>query len=161
MRLALALPVALALALGSCGYTTGIRASGRTVGVEYFGNASLERDLERPLADEISRVLRDVTDAPLVDPRQADLVVRGTILEFRRRSGVRSTENELLETGIRVYVEAELHDARAGRSISGPIREEVWVGFTLDQQDNEREALDRALRNLAEELVLDLFSALD
>jgi hypothetical protein len=159
VRLAAALA---ALCLAACGYSTGIRAASRgTVGVEFFGNRSLERDLERPLADEIARVLRDVSDAPLVDPRRADLVVRGTILEFRRRSGVRSTDNQLLETGLRVHVEAELYDARLGAVVAGPLRQDVWVGYTLDQTANEREARDRALRNVAEEVVLDLFSTLD
>jgi hypothetical protein len=148
------------LVLASCGYSTGLRVAERhqTIGVEFFGNRTYERDLERPFYDELSRVLRDTSDAALVDPGRAQVVVRGTIRSFHRRSGVRSTDNERLETGIYFEVEAVLVDRARDVPIRGPVRHGAWVGYTLVPPENERDARERAMRNVAQELVLDLFA---
>lgn len=153
------LPLAL-LALAGCGYSTGLRVTERhrTIGVEFFGNRTYERDLERPFHDELSRVLRDTSDAALVDPGRAEVVVRGMIRGFNRRSGIRSPENERLETGIYFEVEAELVDRARDVPIRGPVRHGAWVGYTLVPPENEREARERVMRNVAQELVLDLFA---
>jgi hypothetical protein len=158
--MAAAIASALALLGLACGYSTGLRAAERhrTIGVEFFGNDTYERDLERPFYDEVSRVLRDTSDAPLVDPRKADVVLRGTITEFRRRRGIRSAENRLLETGVYIEVQAELVDRLRDLPLRGPVRQGVWVGFQIGPAENEREARQRALHNVAEEVVLDLFA---
>jgi hypothetical protein len=150
---------AVALAVPGCGYTSSLRVSERypTVGLEIFGNDSFERDLERPLHDEMSRALRDLSDARLVDPGKADAVLRGKVLLYHRRSGIRSRENVLLETGVRIDVEGSLY--KAGKLT--PVRTHrasSAVGYTLDQPGNELEARDRGLRHIAEELVLTLLT---
>ena len=152
--------LALCLAVPACGYDAGLRVTEHhdSVGVELFGNESYERDLEAELHDQMTRVLRDQSDAHLVDPREAQAVIRGTITAFRFRDGIRGRENRLLETGIYIEVEAKLY-------VSGnetPVRSSTagaWVGYTLDQPRaalNEREARARALRHMAEEIVLEL-----
>lgn len=109
MRRALAL-LALAALPGGCGYTTGLRVPPGidTVGVEVFGNDGRLRDLEFDLQEALSDSTRRLVHAPLVDPRDADLVLRGRIVEYRRRGGIRSTDNELLEDGVRITVEVQL-----------------------------------------------------
>lgn len=147
------------LSLG-CGYSSGLRVAQhhRSVGVQVFGNDSYERDLEQPLYEEISRALRDYSDAPLVAPDEADAVLRGKITAFRRRSGIRSPENKLLETGVYVEVEATLSHPGAKQPIKGPVKAGAWVGYVIGPSENEREARARVLRHVAEELVLDLLA---
>jgi len=159
-RLARLAAGALAAWCGACGYSTGLQVAERhaTIGVEFFGNATYERDLERPFYDQLTRTLRDTSDAALVDPGRAEVVVRGTIREFHRRSGIRSRENELLETGVYLEVEAQLVDRARDVPIRGPVRHGAWVGYTLSPAANEREARERVMRNVAQELVLDLFA---
>ena len=149
---------------GACGYNAGLRVTEHheSVGIELFGNDSLERDVEPLLHEQMTRVLRDQSDAHLVDPRQAQAVIRGTISAYHRRSGIRDTENHLLETGIYIEVQAKLYV----RGNETPVRSAnpgVWVGYILgtEQASNQREARDRALRHLAEELVLDLLGPAD
>jgi hypothetical protein len=128
-----------------------------SVGLEFFGNDSLERDLERPLHDELSRALRDMSDAELVEPRRADAILKGRIILYYHRGGIRSPDNVLLETGVRIDVEASLYV----RGKPEPERTERFssaVGYTLDDPANETEARSRALRNLAEKVVLTLFA---
>jgi hypothetical protein len=152
-----------ALVAGSCGYDTGLRVAERhqSIGVEVFGNDSLERDLERPLHDQITRAIRDLTDARLESPSRAEVVVRGTVKTFQRRGGVRSENNVLLETGIYIDVEAGLYDRRTGRALGAPKRAGPAIGFVLDDPDNEARAKERLFRLIADQLVLDLFAPVD
>lgn len=151
------LAFALALVAGACGYSAGLRVAAEhdSVGVELFGNESLERDLEPLLHDQLTRVLRDQSDARLVEPRDAQAVIRGTIRSYHRRGGIRDADNHLLETGVFIEIEARLE--RPGTE--APLRSTTvgtWVGYTLDQPVNERDARDRVLRHLAEQIVLEL-----
>lgn len=153
------LVLACALA-GGCGYSSGLRVSERynSVGLEFFGNDSYERDLERPFDDEMSRALRNLSDAPIVDVSRADVVVRGMIRSYLRRSGIRSRENVLLETGVTIEVRAALYDRATGKRLGEEYKATSAVGYLVGQAENELEARDRALRHIAEELVLDLFA---
>lgn len=157
------LVLVLALAGVGCGYDAGLRVAEKhaSVGVEIFGNDTLERDVERPLHAEITRAIRDLTNVPMEIPSRAEVVIRGTVKTYQRRSGVRSSENALLETGVFIEAEASLVDRASGRPIGPPARAGRWVGFVLDDPSNEGRARDRVLRHIADELVLVLFAPVD
>jgi len=131
------------------------------VSQRFFFDAAhtLERDIERDFQGELTRAIRDLTDAPLGSVADADAIVRGTVREYHRRSGIRSPENVLLETGIYLEVEASLWRRGADKPERGPYRPSTWVGFVIDPTgENERLARLRAMKHVAEELVLDLFT---
>lgn len=157
-RLGILLGILGALPAAGCGYSSSLRVSERypSLGLEVFGNDSYERDLERPLHDQMSLALRDLSDARLVSPGQAAAVLRGKILLYQRRAGIRSEDNVLLETGVRIEVEASLFVQ--GNPVRGPVRASSAIGYTLDDPNNEQEARDRALRHIAEELILTLLT---
>lgn len=152
----------LALAVGGCGYGTGlqVKASGiESIGVEFFGNETLERDLERDFQTEFARSVQSLSDAPVESVDRAGTLVRGTIRQYHRRSGIRSPDNELLETGVYFEVEAALYVRGARTPSRGPVKASTWVGYVLEPTgENERKARERAMRHVAEELVLDLFA---
>jgi hypothetical protein len=153
----------MALLGGSCGYEAGLHVAERhqSIGVEIFGNDTPERDLERPLHDQMTRAVRDLTDARIESPSQAEVVIRGTVKVFQRRGGVRSSDNKLLETGVYIEVEATLFDRRSGRALGPPKRAGPSIGFVLDDPENEARAKDRLMRHIADQLVLDLFAPVD
>jgi hypothetical protein len=166
---------AVALLATGCGYRTGLVLPelDRTVGVEFFGNESMEPDVERDLQSRVTDALDRMVHATLVSPSDADLVVRGTILGYRTRGGIRSTENKLLESGLTITVEAQL--VRRTRNPDGTPVERV-LGQDVFQSDSGyrvqnaegvdlgRDGLDRArdrvLRNIADRIVLELFAPL-
>ncbi len=159
----------LALLGSACGYSAGLGVASqhKTIGVEFFGNDSYERDLERPLDDQVTLSLRDLSDAPIVDMASAEVLVRGKIRTYGRRSGIRSHDNVLLETGVTIEVEATLVDRRTDKILRGPFKASCAVGYlvagsdppvAIYSVDNELEARDRALRHIADEIVLDLFA---
>lgn len=157
MRRLLVLAAAL---LAGCGWHAGLATpeGARSIGVEAVRRSAtvLERGLEPRLTDALSEAVVDWVDLPLADPREADLVVRAEVLEYRRRGGVRNTDNELTETAVFVRARAELVDRRTGRS-RGPVQAQEWSGYALDDVNNEEAASERALRHVAVSLVLDLF----
>lgn len=161
-----ALFLALAAAAGllsACGYSTGIRVADRIhdVGVPFFGNETLERDIERPMQDALTTAIRSLTDVPIGEPAKSEVVLRGVILEYHRRGGIRSADNELLETGLYVQVEAGLYDNQSDRPLGPQRRAQIWIGYAIDDPTAESTARDRAIRFVAEELVLDLFAPLE
>jgi hypothetical protein len=175
-RPALPLAALSALLLGAgaagCGWHAGLAPppleselqGPKRVAVEYFEARPelLVRGLEPLLQDQITLVLSDLVGARLVAPAQAELLVRGRILDYRRRGGIRNKDNQLLESGVRIVVSAELVDTRTGKTVRTPVTADVWSGYTAGPEqavDNEREARDRALRHIAESLVLQLFAA--
>jgi hypothetical protein len=162
VKRALSALVALALSC-ACGYDTGLHVAERhgSVGLEFFGNETYERDVERSLQDQISRSIRDLTDVRIESPSKAEVVIRGTVRTYQRRDGVRSPDNKLLETGLYIEADATLFDRRSGRALGAGARAGSWVGFVLDDPDNESTARERALRHIADQLVLDLFKSVD
>lgn len=148
-----------ALLAGGCGYSSGLKVAQNydSVGVELFGNDTFERDLEPLLHAHLTEVLTEISDARLASPEQARGVIRGKLVSYHRRNGIRSRDNRLLETGVTIEVEAGLY-VRGSETPLRTARASTSVGYTLDGLGNESEAKDRALRHIAEELVLELFS---
>ena len=146
--------------LQGCGWRAGVVAPEGfdTVGVEVVTRTRdvLERGLEPRLTDELSQAVSDLVGMRLVRPGAADLVVRGEITEYRRRGGVRSGNNVLLESAVRITVRAELLDRKAGVVVR-PASSYVWSGYAVDDPVGEQIARDRALQYIAETLILELF----
>lgn len=162
LGLATATALLAALIAAGCGYGTGlaVKKSGiESIGVAFFGNDTLERDVERDFQPELARALQDLCDAPIDRIDRASTVIQGTVRQYHRRSGIRSPENKLLETGIYVEVEAALYVRGEPNPSRGPVRASTWVGFVIEPTgEHERQARERAFRHVAEELVLDLFA---
>lgn len=172
MKLAVACSVLIAALLLACGYHTGLTAPEgvRTVGVEFFGNDGPLRDLEVQLQSEMAQAIERMLPVRIVDPTKADLIVRGRVLNkgYSRRGGIRSPDNKLLETGIRISVEATLVDPTRRYDSNGALlpprvlRRAATTtdsGYRIEEPDGERAARARALRNMVDRLTLDLFGA--
>ncbi|HED65181.1 MAG TPA: hypothetical protein ENJ09_06450 [Planctomycetes bacterium] len=147
----------------ACGWHAGLAGPdpGSSVGVEVFHlrRDILERGLEPKLQAEVARALVDLVRAPIDSPRRADLIVRGEIVDVRRRQGIRSQENQLAETGLLISARASLVDRRSGEVLATSPLRHIWSGYATGEEapENEAGARERALRHLAETLVLDLF----
>jgi hypothetical protein len=92
--------------------------------------------------------------------------VRAPAITYPRRSGTRSPQTKLLPTGVRTTVDASLIDPTQRYAPTGEplpprvLRHTITLaesGYRLDENDGERAARQRAMRNLADRLTLDLF----
>jgi hypothetical protein len=153
-----------AMGAGACGWHAGLTAPGgaSSVGIDVFTAERhiLERDLEPRLNAAMTRAFVDLIDVPLENPRKADLVIKGEIVEYRRRAGVRNEDNDLVETGLRIEATARLVDRKTGQIVVPSRTAYVWSSYGLDgvtAVEQEDLARERALRHIAETLILDLF----
>jgi len=155
----IALVLALACLTG-CGYSSGLRIPEgyRSVGVAIFANDSKVPDLERDLHRFASDSVRDAVEAPLTSPELADVVIEGRILSYTHFGGIRGPENQLLETGVAISVEAWLTDRKTGERIGEPVYSGQTVGYTTVEFGGEERSKDRALAYLAEGFVLELLA---
>jgi hypothetical protein len=103
------------LALSACGYRMGLvlPEGQHKVGVSFFANDSPLPDLERELHAAVTSALRDRTGAELVRPDKAQVLISGRILGYRRRSGIRTRENQWQEAAVII--------PRAERSSLAPV----------------------------------------
>jgi hypothetical protein len=151
-----------ALVPAGCGWHAGLArpANAASVGVEAARREGrvLERGLEPLLTDALSAAVVDWVDLPLLSPGEADLVVRPVLLDFARRGGVRNIDNELVESAVFVRVRAELIDRRTGKPVGPAAVAQEWSAYALES-GNEDAARERALRHVADTLILDLFEA--
>ncbi len=157
-----ALIALFSLQLTSCAYRAGYELPERysSYGVEIFANSSREPGLERPLHTALTRTLADHAGARILRPSRADAIIRGRILTSERRGGIRSPQNEWLESGKRLSVQAEILDAVSGEVLAQS-RTFVEVGFIFDEHGSEAGARDYALENAAQRLVIELLQKLN
>jgi len=150
----------LLLALAGCGYSSGVRLPEgyESIAVEYFGNDGPRPDLERRLHSRLTGQVARMVEAPLVTTAEADLLVRGRIVDYRRLFGIVGSGNELLDSGVAVTVEAWLFDPRLGLRLGLPVELEQDVRYMVRVRGEEAEALEIALETLSQELVLDLLT---
>ena len=121
-----------------------------------FDNDTPEPDVELIFHQALTRSTRDHVEARLLAPEAADLVVRGRITYYGRRAGLRSTENTWVESGVIIDAEAQLFDRRQGTELGPSIHAGTTIGYTLAAAENETAARDRALRHLADRMILEL-----
>ena len=118
------LTLLFACGLSSCAYRASLDLPDpyTSVGIEIFSNSSYERDIEAELHRAMVRSTRDLLETPLVAPGRARAFFRGEILDYRRRGGIRSSENVQVETGVTIRVRAELYDPVSNEALAGRSR---------------------------------------
>jgi hypothetical protein len=173
----------------SCGYATGFTLpDSQTVGVAIFDNDSKQRDIEVEVHSAVTDSLDRMVGATVVDPRNADLVITGTVVTYEHRGGIRDKDNVRLENGVRITIKAQLVRRGSGPPSPQPaepkkkskgqgkgqgqepdesgdqVLRQITVsddrGFLIEDQFGESKARANALRYLADRLVLDLFADL-
>jgi hypothetical protein len=157
-----------ALLATSCGWHAGLLAppgapADATIGVEIFGNTSPEPGLEADFASHLSGALVDFVAMKYDSPERADLVIRGELTSYRRRNGIRSQDNKLLEGSVRIEATAELILRITGEVLASA-NQGLWADWATGTpglgapDQGEFHARERVLQNLADRLVLDLFA---
>jgi hypothetical protein len=135
-------------------------SSSRTLGIQVFGNESLLPNLERNLHGAFTSAARRHVAMRLVNPKRADLFIRGRIANFRRGIGARTTNNRAVETLEILTIEAELIDGATGR-VLGRAQAQPTVGTAIDVPGREVAVRERALSNAADRLLLLLLAGLE
>ncbi|MBI4604286.1 MAG: hypothetical protein HY721_20190 [Planctomycetes bacterium] len=151
---------ALAASLGlggacGCGYSAGYRAppSVETIAIPLFSNETfpLRRDVEHELTSALRKEVQARTALRLVGSEQADLVLYGTVRDFREKLVAEGRRDQKIESTVVISVRVVLEDYRNGRrreetvTVREPLS--VQLGETLEA------ARRRAIANLAEKVL--------
>lgn len=171
----LVLFVLACLAATSCGYRAGLapgvpltvddpdgagRRAARSIGMQIFDNETLMPNMERDFHRALTVSARRHTDLVVQSPGIADLVVRGSIKDFHRRRGSRTTGNRLVETQEFVTVRGQLVDRTSGR-VLGQATTTTQVGSAIDVSGRLPVQRQRAIENASDRLLLLLLGGLE
>lgn len=150
----LALLTALTVSSG-CGYSLGYRAppSVVSVAVPMFHNATfpLRRELEFELTSAVREQIQTRTAMVLVDSDVADMVVKGTIHDFKERVVAEGPNDEKLESRVLIVVTLLVEDYQNKKRWEEKVRIDEPVSFESGQ--TIASARVRAAEDLAEKIV--------
>lgn len=162
------LALAVGPLLGACGWHAGLGVpeGARTIAIDFAANETRLPDLEIDLTDALYRAVLDRLDLAVATNGEADLVLEARLVDLRRRGGVRDEEARLLEGGVILGVEVHLRDRRSGEVLETSRRRlssgyVVGVGLSPATAPGEPLSRSRVLHNLADGVILDLFTPMD
>ncbi len=142
-------------ASAGCGYSLGYRApaSVTSVAVPMFHNATfpLRRELEFALTSATRRQIQTRTSMVLVDSNEADMVVKGTIRDFRERVVAEGRNDEKLESRVLITVSLLVEDYQNEKRWEETVRVDEPVSF--DAGETIEIGRQRAITDLAEKIV--------
>ena len=101
----------------SCGYSMRrLTPEGvRTVAVDVIENPTFRRDLEFQLTEDLKNAILSRTDLLIVDKNRADLLLTGTILQFREQVVAENRADNVVQSSVMVTAEFVVTDLRSGR----------------------------------------------
>ncbi|MGQ9589642.1 MAG: LPS assembly lipoprotein LptE [Planctomycetota bacterium] len=144
-----------ALACG-CGYTLGYRAPPgvETVAVPIFQNSTfpLRRDVEYEITSRFREELQARTPLRLVDSGSADLVILGTVRQYRDPTVAEGPRDERIESVLIVAVDLVVEDYVNG--VRSEVGVEVVEPFSDQRGETARDVRARAFKNLAERMAI-------
>lgn len=141
--------VVLALACASCGYSAKplVREEYRTVAIAIFENPTVRRAHEFDLTNAVTRMVHARTPYRIASRDAADLVLEGTILDYRTPALVEDRRDAVIESRVDITLQVVLTD-RAGKT--------VWQGsavrgaeFSTRRGESEDSARAEAIESLA------------
>ncbi len=143
------------MASAGCGYSLGYRAppSVTSIAVPIFHNATfpLRRELEFALTSATRKQIQTRTSLVLVDSDEADMVVKGTISDFRERVVAEGRNDEKLESRVLITVSLLVEDYQNKKRWEERIRVDEPVSF--DAGETIETGRQRAIEDLAEKIV--------
>ena len=144
------------VSLVGCGYSLGHRAPPgvRTVAIPIFHNTTfpLRREVEFNLTSAVRQELQRRSSLRLVDSEDADMVLRGTILEFRETLLVEGDRDEKVESSVFAVVSLVLEDKFNGYEVELP-RVTTSEPFSPSNQGSFESGSRSVVERLAERIV--------
>lgn len=154
-----ALGACLLVALG-CGYSfrSPIPAHLRTVYVPTLQNETREFQLTQQLTERIINEFLTESRLQLVaDEEDADLVVRGTILEYDEEALAydpgRTANPDVFTRRVLLTVELELEDLVEDEVLWQAGRHVAWGEFNEEENEDREVGIERAIEKIAEEIL--------
>ena len=143
----------LAIASG-CGYSTGslVDRRMRRVYLPMFHNQTYYRDFEVELTRQVEREIASRPGIFIVPRDQADIVLTGTIVDFRLRVLSEDDRDRVRESSATTTVRISIEDARSGRVLKS-YEVSDRAEFFLARGENQATATAESFFDLARKIV--------
>jgi hypothetical protein len=125
-----------------------------TVAIPIFQNSTLplRRDIEYEVTEALRREIHARTPLRIVDSGDADLVLLGTIREYRTPTAAEGSRDVRIEANLVVVVALVVENYLSGRRSEVEIR--VAEPYSPQLGETDLDARGRVVRNLAERMLL-------
>ena len=147
--------LSLGLLIAGCGYSLGYRKPPgvSSIAVPIFHNSTfpLRREVEYDLTRRVRRALHARTSLRIVDSDHADLLVQGTIVEFREVLVIDEDRDRKVESSLVATVDLIVEDRRNGVRTRHRVTTSEPFSVAAGETFGSRRA--DALGNLAERIV--------
>ena len=148
--------VSSSLVVSGCGYSLGYRRppNVHTVAVPIFHNATfpLRRDVEFQLTSAVRKEILERSTLRLVDSGDADMVLRGRVVEFRELLVVEGDNDEKIESSVFAAVDLVLEDRVNRFQVQLP-RVTTTEPFSARAQGSFDSSTGNVVERLAERIV--------
>lgn len=159
-RTPLSAGLAGALLLAACGYSfrSPVPPHLETIYVPTFENDTREFALTQELTDRVITEFQNESRLRFVgDEEEADLVVRGTINEYREEAlsyDPRTGANpDVFSRRVLVSVDVEIEDQVRDETLWESPSLTMWGEFNEERQETRETGIERALEKIAEEIL--------
>jgi hypothetical protein len=160
VRAALGLLGLVAISSG-CGYgfsSSVLPGHIRTVAVPLMENRSARGGLDAALANSLTEAFIDNNTLSVVPERNADSMVEGTILEYRRQPFSVDANENVLEYKVEIFIAAQFVDLRKNKVIWEEPRMSQWDTYNFVEvggqpAETENDGINRALAKLTVDIL--------
>jgi len=117
----------------------------------------LEKGIEERLTSEIIEVLQDNRSLSLTQERNADSVLHGKVVDYRRTVSSYDQNEEVQEYKVEIVVSVEYEDRKKRKTLWKEERMLGWSTYFVvpvsgQEVEEEEDAQDRAIEKLAEDI---------
>ena len=139
------------------GYGSSLPAHIKTIAIPTFKNSSIEPNIHRDATDSIRRAFISDGRLKLIGARRADLIIKGTLINYQLQPVSFSAQDTVDEYIIRLGVQIEAYDRIKKRILVKQEFNTQWdyrvTSSVIDSELAKNTALIEAYNDLADRLV--------
>jgi len=139
------------------GYGSSLPAHIKTIAIPTFKNSSIEPSIHLDATDSIRRAFISDGRLKLIDVKRADLIIKGTLINYQLQPVSFSAQDTVDEYIIRLGVQIEAYDRIKKRILVKQEFNTQWdyrvTSSVIDSESAKNSALIEAYNDLADRLV--------
>ena len=139
------------------GYGSSLPTHIKTIAIPIFKNSSIEPNIHRDATDSIRRAFISDGRLKLIDVRRADLIIKGTLINYQLQPVSFSAQDMVDEYVIRIGVQIEAYDRIKKKILFKQEFNTQWdyrvTSNVIDSESAKNTALIEAYNDLSDRLV--------
>jgi hypothetical protein len=144
----------LTLVLG-CAYSfrSPSALQGKAIAIPPFESKTTRYGVRDELTQAVIQAFRDDNRLKVTDPAKADLLLLGTLTDYRKEPFTYDRQEQLLNYKVRLFVDYSLKDAKSDSILWSVKGYEGWATYGVSLVDSEQVGIQAAIQNLSRDIV--------